>query len=129
MADLLQEAFEEAQQLSTEEQNAIATLLLAEISSEQRWDELFASSSEALASLAKEARPNIGLVGPRHSIRTNYDIENHAKVPRVFIENAQAGTRTSSKALQTYFAMTPSTPASTSRKSALSSPSTRFAST
>lgn len=55
MTELLARAFREASKLPPEEQDAIAALLLAELDSERRWDEQFASSQDALAKLADEA--------------------------------------------------------------------------
>ena len=56
MNRLLQEAFEKAGKLSEGEQDRIARLLLKEMESEQRWDELFATpESEAfLERMAEE---------------------------------------------------------------------------
>ena len=48
MNQLLREAFEEVAKLSEAEQDRIARLLLEEMESDRRWDELFATSeSEA----------------------------------------------------------------------------------
>jgi hypothetical protein len=55
MTGLLQQAFEKAGQLSPDEQNALASLLLAELESENRWDELFRASGDQLEKLADEA--------------------------------------------------------------------------
>ncbi|HLL89352.1 MAG TPA: hypothetical protein VK324_08615 [Tepidisphaeraceae bacterium] len=55
MTKLLEQAVAEAGQLSNEEQDAIARLVLAEIESERRWDELFAKSPEKLQKLADKA--------------------------------------------------------------------------
>ena len=55
MTDLLAKAFAEASKLSEEEQNFIAHIIMAEIASEKRWDELFAQSQDLLSELAKEA--------------------------------------------------------------------------
>lgn len=52
---MLKQAFREAAKLSPEEQDAIASMLLAELDSERRWDERFAESQDALARLAKQA--------------------------------------------------------------------------
>ena len=41
--------------LSDDEQNSIATMILAEIEEEHHWDQSFASSSDILAQLADEA--------------------------------------------------------------------------
>jgi len=55
MTQLLQRAFSEASKLPEAEQDAFASLLLAELESEQRWSQSFASSQEKLATLADEA--------------------------------------------------------------------------
>jgi hypothetical protein len=55
MTELLERAFREAAKLPPEEQDAIAALLLAEIDSERRWNEQFASSQDALGKLAEDA--------------------------------------------------------------------------
>jgi len=41
--------------LSTDQQDAIASLILAELEEEQRWDDSFARSPNLLAKLAAEA--------------------------------------------------------------------------
>ena len=51
----LQKAFEEAAKLPDNEQEALAQWLLEELASERRWDELFARSSDTLATLAEKA--------------------------------------------------------------------------
>lgn len=55
MTKLLEKAFAEAAKLPEEEQDALARLLLEEIASERRWDELFARSQDLLSELANEA--------------------------------------------------------------------------
>ena len=55
MTQLLQRAFTEASKLPEAEQDAFASLLLAELESEQRWAQAFASSNDKLAKLADEA--------------------------------------------------------------------------
>ena len=55
MTKLLERAFSEAGKLSEEEQDRLAEWLLTELASERRWDELFASSQDALSALADEA--------------------------------------------------------------------------
>jgi hypothetical protein len=66
MTDLLQQAFEKASQLPPEEQNAFGALFLAELESEQRWNELFARSPQLLEQLAAEAiaEDDAGLTKP-----------------------------------------------------------------
>jgi hypothetical protein len=53
--ELLERAFTQAAGLSQDQQNAIASLVLREMESEQQWDERFACSQDALAELADEA--------------------------------------------------------------------------
>lgn len=55
MTKLLEKAFEAAAKLPPEQQDAVAALVLDEISSENRWDEAFAKSQDVLAILAKDA--------------------------------------------------------------------------
>ena len=55
MTQALQAAVASASQLPPEEQDALAALLVAEMESEQRWNELFANSQATLAQLAQQA--------------------------------------------------------------------------
>jgi hypothetical protein len=55
MTQLLEQAFAQAQTLPASKQDAIATWLIEELADERRWDEAFARSQDALASLADEA--------------------------------------------------------------------------
>ena len=55
MTQLLERAFTEASRLTESEQDAVASLLLAELDSERRWSHSFASSQDQLAKLADEA--------------------------------------------------------------------------
>jgi methylase of polypeptide subunit release factors len=55
MTQALQVAVASASQLPPEEQDALAALLVAEMESEQRWNELFANSQTTLAQLAQQA--------------------------------------------------------------------------
>jgi hypothetical protein len=55
MTKLLQKAFEAAAQLPDQQQDELASMLLQEIASEQKWDAAFAKSQDALAKLAREA--------------------------------------------------------------------------
>ena len=55
MTKLLQKAFDEASQLPEGEQDALGRILLAELASERRWEELFAGSRDLLAELADQA--------------------------------------------------------------------------
>jgi len=55
MTKLLEQAVDKARQLSEAEQDAIAQIVLDEIESERKWDELFAKSPEKLKKLADRA--------------------------------------------------------------------------
>jgi hypothetical protein len=55
MTKLLQKAFDEASKLPEVEQDALGRMLLEELASERRWEELFAGSHDLLAELADEA--------------------------------------------------------------------------
>jgi len=55
MTKLLEKAFEVATKLPPDQQDAVAAIVLDEISSEQRWDEAFAKSQDVLSALAQEA--------------------------------------------------------------------------
>jgi hypothetical protein len=54
MTRLLEKAFDAASKLPEEEQDAFAEWILAELTSEQRWEEAFAHSEDALSKLADE---------------------------------------------------------------------------
>jgi hypothetical protein len=55
MTELLERAFTEASKLPEKEQDAMATLLLEELASEQRWEAAFASSSNPFSEMARAA--------------------------------------------------------------------------
>jgi len=55
MTQLLERAFAEASKLPEPEQDSFASLLLAELDSERRWSQTFASTQDQLAALADEA--------------------------------------------------------------------------
>jgi len=55
MTKLLDKAFAEAAKLPEKEQDALARLLLQELESERRGNELFAGSHDFLSELAEEA--------------------------------------------------------------------------
>lgn len=59
MTQLLQQALGEVQKLSAEEQDAIAALILDELSDDRRWDEAFAHSQSQLEKLAAKARADV----------------------------------------------------------------------
>ncbi len=55
MTELLKKAFDEASKLPSEQQDAIAALLLEELESDRNWDRTFENSQDDLAKLANEA--------------------------------------------------------------------------
>ncbi len=55
MTDLLKKAFDAASRLPKDEQDAVAEWLLAELASEEGWEERFAGTQDALSVLAQEA--------------------------------------------------------------------------
>jgi hypothetical protein len=55
MTKLLEQALAKAQALPEAEQDAIAQIVIDEIESERRWDELLAKSPEKLRKLADQA--------------------------------------------------------------------------
>ncbi|MDT8368717.1 MAG: hypothetical protein RQ745_05890 [Longimicrobiales bacterium] len=55
MTDLLEKAFREAAKLPVEAQDALASVLLAELEAERNWEERLATSQDALGRLADEA--------------------------------------------------------------------------
>ena len=68
MTPLLRQAFEKAAQTPDAEQDRLAQLMLAQLDSEQRWDQLFArpESEDLLAGLAKQA------LDEHHAARTKH---------------------------------------------------------
>jgi hypothetical protein len=55
MTELLEKAINEVAKLSPDQQDEIASLLLAELESERTWASTFGRSQEALARLGQEA--------------------------------------------------------------------------
>ncbi len=55
MTDLLRKAFDAVSRLPDNEQDAMAELLLAELASEEEWEERFTKSQDSLSLLAQEA--------------------------------------------------------------------------
>jgi DNA phosphorothioation-dependent restriction protein DptG len=57
MCQLMERAFEKARQLPEHDQESIASIILQEIESEQRWDDLFTrpESADLLSRMADEA--------------------------------------------------------------------------
>jgi hypothetical protein len=76
MTHLLERAFGEASQLPEPEQDAVASLLLADLASERRWAPLFASSQDALETLADEALRELE-AGETNPLDLQRDFPNH----------------------------------------------------
>ena len=55
MMKLLEQAISKIKTLPSDQQEALATIILEEIEEEKRWDESFARSPDLLAKLAAEA--------------------------------------------------------------------------
>ena len=55
MTERLEQAIAQLQTLSSDQQDAIATLILAELEEEKRWNDSFTRSPNLLAKLAAEA--------------------------------------------------------------------------
>jgi hypothetical protein len=55
MTELLEQAIIKLKSLPVSQQNAMAMMILEELEDEQRWDEAFESSPDALALLAAQA--------------------------------------------------------------------------
>ena len=55
MTQPLEIALQKVSALPDSEQDALASVLLSELESEQRWDQLFASSQDVLERMAREA--------------------------------------------------------------------------
>lgn len=55
MTELLEKAFAKVSELPEKEQNEIASLILEEITDEQKWQKSFANSTTQLEILAEEA--------------------------------------------------------------------------
>jgi hypothetical protein len=55
MTEMLRKAFDEASKLPSAQQDALASLLLAELKSDGAWARSFADSQDALSQLADEA--------------------------------------------------------------------------
>jgi len=59
MTQLLENALKKVSRLSPEKQDVIASLILAELEDDQRWDDAFANSQPALSKLAQKVRKDI----------------------------------------------------------------------
>ena len=76
MTKLLEKAFEVATKLPPDQQDAVAAIVLDEISSEQRWDDAFAKSQDVLSALAQEALRDYE-IGKTTPINSDRDFEGH----------------------------------------------------
>jgi hypothetical protein len=59
MTQLLEQAIAELHKLSASDQDAIASLILAEIDDERRWEIAFANSQEQLGKMADKVRDDV----------------------------------------------------------------------
>jgi hypothetical protein len=59
MTQLLEQAIAELHKLSASDQDAIASLILAEITDERRWETAFANSQAQLQKMADKVRDDI----------------------------------------------------------------------
>jgi hypothetical protein len=76
MTQLLEHAFAEAAKLPDGEQDSVASFLLAEIESERRWSQAFASTQDKLAGLADEALRELE-AGETLPLDLDRDLPNH----------------------------------------------------
>ncbi len=76
MTQLLELAFAAASKLPDPEQDAFATLLLAELDSERRWTEAFAATPDQLSAFADEALREFGS-GQTQPLDFERDFSNH----------------------------------------------------
>jgi hypothetical protein len=76
MTQLLERAFAAAAKLPDTEQDAVASLLLAELESEHRWAEAFAKSQDQLSALADEALRELE-AGETQPMDLERDFPNH----------------------------------------------------
>jgi hypothetical protein len=59
MTQLLEQAIAQLHKLSATDQDAMASLILAEIEDERRWDSAFADSHDKLVRMAEKVRDDI----------------------------------------------------------------------
>jgi hypothetical protein len=59
MTKLLENAIEQVQRLSSDEQDAIAAIILDEIADDRKWDETFARTQAQLSKIADKVREDI----------------------------------------------------------------------
>jgi len=76
MTQLLERAFAAASKLPESEQDAFASLLLAELDSERRWTETFAATQDQLSALADEALRELE-AGQTRPMDLERDFPNH----------------------------------------------------
>jgi hypothetical protein len=102
MTKLLQKAFDEASKLPKAEQDAQGRVLLDELASERRWEELFSGSHDLLAALAHEALAEHALSGPKNLIPTNCDFAHHGAVSEDVQRTAYRGSAPSPPCLSIF---------------------------
>ncbi len=76
MTQLLERAFAAVSKLPDAEQDAVASFMLSELESEQRWSEAFAASQDQLAALADEALREFE-AGETQPLDLERDFPNH----------------------------------------------------
>jgi hypothetical protein len=76
MTQRLEQAFAEASKLPEPEQDSFASLLLAELDSERRWSQAFASTQDKLATLADDALRELE-AGETLPLDLDRDFPNH----------------------------------------------------
>jgi hypothetical protein len=76
MTQLLERAFAAASRLPEPEQDAFASLLLAELDSERRWTAAFAATQDELSALADEALREFE-AGETQPLDLERDFPNH----------------------------------------------------
>ena len=83
MSQLMEQAIEKARQLPEADQEALASIMLEEIESEQRWNELFArpESADLLSRMADQALAGRGRAGLGSSTSMNYEFVPPPGVP------------------------------------------------
>ncbi len=74
MTELLKKAFEQAEQLPRDEQDAMGLWLLEELASEKRWSELFAASQSGWPTSRKKLLRSIARVGRNLSTLTGCEV-------------------------------------------------------
>ena len=76
MTQLLERAFAAASKLPAQEQDAFASLLLAELDAEQRWTRAFAATEDQLSDLADQALCEFE-AGQTQPMNLDRDFSNH----------------------------------------------------